>query len=83
MKRAVIGDWEKFIDNQREKHNQNLSVDCLLILLRLSKCLSRYHLSLTLSNVILFTQGGVKKITFYFSKNPVIHLWITQMLKWF
>ena len=60
MKRAVIGDWDKFIDNQREKHNQNLSVDCLLILLRLSKCLSRYHLSLTLSNVILFTQGGVK-----------------------
>ena len=51
---------DKFIDNQREKHNQNLSVDCLLILLRLSKCLSRYHLSLTLSNVILFTQGGVK-----------------------
>lgn len=60
MKRAIIGDWDKFIDNQREKHNQNLSVDCLLILLRLSKCLSRYHLSLTLSNVILFTQGGVK-----------------------
>ena len=21
MKRAVIGDWDKFIDNQREKHN--------------------------------------------------------------
>ena len=82
MKRAVIGDWDKFIDNQRGKHNQNLSVDCLLILLRLSKCLSWYHLSLTLSNVILFTQGGVK-MTFSFSKNPVIHLWITQMLKWF
>lgn len=60
MKRAVIGDWDKFIDNQRGKHNQNLSVDCLLILLRLSKCLSWYRLSLTLSNLILFTQGGVK-----------------------
>lgn len=60
MKRAVIGDWDKFIDNQRGKHNQNLSVDCLLILLRLSKCLSWYPLSLTLSNLILFTQGGVK-----------------------
>lgn len=37
MKRAVIGDWDKFIDNQREKHNQNLSVDCLLILLMVVK----------------------------------------------